>query len=190
MDTFSPVLLQISEDLSPENVEQIKFLCPDIGKKRLEKINNGIQLFQCLREMNKIGPDNTKFLRSLLNSIKRADLLEILSNFETYGSGPQEVQLHPDERAKLDIATDVLSEQLGKNWRRYGRKLGITDPKLEHISVKHPFDLQEQTVALLREWRKMRGAEAKVDDLIKALRSCDLNLTADQLSRKLTEEPH
>lgn len=87
--------------------------------------------------------------------------------------------------ANLDIAIDELSEQLAKNWRRYGRKLGITDAKLDHIAARHPFDLREQTVTLLREWRKMRGAEAKVDVLIEALRSCNLNLTADQLTNKL-----
>ncbi|KAJ8340540.1 hypothetical protein SKAU_G00351730 [Synaphobranchus kaupii] len=177
----------ISSDLSPENVEEIKFLCPDIGKKRLENIKSGIQLFQCLREMEKIGPDNTQFLRYLLNTIKRADLLEILSNFEKYGAGPEQIQLDPNERAKLDIATDVLSEQLGKHWRRFGRKLGITDAKLEHISAKHPNDLREQAVGLSCEWQKMRGAEATVDDLIKALRACDFNLTADLLTRKLWE---
>ncbi|XP_061102270.1 protein FADD [Conger conger] len=189
MDPFSLVLLQISEDLLPDNVNAMKFLCQaQIGKKKLEQINKGTELFECLQQMNKIGPDNTDFLKDLLNSIKRADLHERLSNFETCGPGPQEVRLDPNVRAKLDIATDELSEQLGRNWRRYGRKLGITDAKLDQISAKHPFDLREQAVTLLREWRKMQGADAKVDGLIKALRSCELNLTADQLIRRLAQE--
>ncbi|KAJ8272333.1 hypothetical protein COCON_G00111920 [Conger conger] len=189
MDPFSVVLLQISEDLLPDNVGTMKFLCQTlIGKKKLEQINKGTELFECLQQMNKIGPDNTEFLKELLNAIKRADLHEILSNFETCGPGPQEVRLDPNVRAKLDIATDELSEQLGRSWRRYGRKLGITDAKLDQISAKHPFDLREQAVTLLREWRKMQGADAKVDGLIKALRCCELNLTADQLIRRLAEE--
>ncbi|KAJ8413080.1 hypothetical protein AAFF_G00106620 [Aldrovandia affinis] len=161
MDTFSPVLLQISEGLSRDNIDAMKFLCPDIGKKKLEKITSGIQLFQCLRETNQIGADNTEFLRRLLTEIKRVDLIEILNNFERYGAGPHEDQLDPDEQAKLEVAIDFISEQLGRDWRRYGRKLGITDPKLDQILVKHPFNLHEQVVELLREWKKMRRTEAK-----------------------------
>ncbi|KAI1889593.1 hypothetical protein AGOR_G00164520 [Albula goreensis] len=187
MDPFAPVLLAISDGLTKENVEAMKFMCSEIGKKRLEKIDNGIQLFQCLREMNLIGADNTRFLRHLLNNIKRADLLDILTNFETHGPGPQEQQLDPEEQAKLNIAKEVISEQLGKNWRKYGRKLGISDSKLEHISTKHPFDLMEQIMELLKEWQKMRGPEAKVDLLIGALRACDFNLTADRVQKRLSE---
>lgn len=186
MNPFSDVLLRISNDLRPDDVQAMKFLCPDIGKRKLEKINSGIDLFQCLLEMNIIGPDNTQSLRKLLTSIKRADLLEILSNFETYGPGQLEVQLDPNVREKLDMASDLLADQLGRNWRKYGRKLGISDVKLEQIEERYPKDLQGRAVGLLREWRKVRGAEATVEELISALRSCDLNLTADQLYRKLT----
>ncbi|XP_036400283.1 protein FADD [Megalops cyprinoides] len=186
MDPFSPVLLKISEGLTADNVEAMKFLCPGVGKKKLEKINSGIQLFQCLREMNKIGADNTEFLRQLLTHIKRDDLVDILDNFESCGAGPQDDQPEPEEQRKLDIAVDVISEHLGRNWRMYGRKLGITDSRLDHIREKYPFDLQEQVVELLREWRKLKKAEAKVDALISALRLLNLNFTADLVEKELS----
>ncbi|XP_048829692.1 protein FADD [Brienomyrus brachyistius] len=185
MDTFAPVLLRISDGLKTENLEAMKFLCSDIGKKKLEKVDKGIQLFQYLQEMQKIGVGNTQYLRSLLKNIKRPDLVEILDEFEKHGPGPQEDLPDAAERDKLDIATQVIVDNLGKDWRMYGRKLGIKDAKLDHIREKHQYNLHEQVIELIQEWRKMRGAKAKAEDLIQALRKCNLNLTADLIGQKL-----
>lgn len=93
--------------------------------------------------------------------------------------------MSPPLSAKLDIATDVIQENLGKNWRKLGRKLGLKDIKLESISRRHPTDLEETAVELLKEWRKSRGADARTEDLIAALRACQLNMTADKVEDKL-----
>ncbi len=87
--------------------------------------------------------------------------------------------------AKLGVATEVIAENLGKNWRRLGRKLGLTDVKLESISKRHPTDLEETAIELLKEWRKKSGAEARTEELIKALRACQFNLTADKVEKRL-----
>ena len=91
----------------------------------------------------------------------------------------------PLPSAKLNIATEVIAENLGRQWRKLGRKLGLTDVKLESISKRHPTDLEETAVELLNEWRSNRGAEARAEDLIKALRACQLNLTADKVAKRL-----
>lgn len=88
--------------------------------------------------------------------------------------------------AKLDIATEVIAETLGTRWRRLGRKLGLSEVKLESISKRHPSELYETAVELLKEWRKMRGPGANADDLIKALRACEYNMTADNLESRLS----
>lgn len=93
--------------------------------------------------------------------------------------------MFPSASAKLDIATEVIAETLGKDWRKLGRKLGLTDVKLESISKRHPTELAETTFELLREWRKNRGTEARTVELIQALRACQLNLTADKVEDKL-----
>lgn len=93
--------------------------------------------------------------------------------------------MFPSASAKLDIATEVIAENLGNHWRKLGRKLGLTDVKLESVSKKHPTDLVETAVELLKEWRKCRGAEARTLELLKALRACTLNLTADNVEDKL-----
>ncbi|NP_001292569.1 FAS-associated death domain protein [Esox lucius] len=183
MSSFNSILLKISGELIGEQLEKIKFLCiKDIGKNRLEKMTTGFQLFTVLMERNKLGPDNTEFLVSVLTQIGRLDLAEIIDGQKELPSN----QLPSDEeQAKLEIATQVITENLGKKWRAYGRKLGLTETKLDTISGKHPNDLEEQVLCLLREWRKIHKAEAKTDTLIKALRSCDQNYTADLIETEL-----
>lgn len=93
--------------------------------------------------------------------------------------------MFPLSAAKLDIAKEVIAENLGKNWRKLGRKLGLTDVKLDSISRRHPTELEETAVELLKEWRKNQGTEARIEDLLKALRACQFNLTADKVEAKL-----
>lgn len=182
---FNKILLDISNQLSPDELDKLKFLCRDvIGKKDLEKIDSGHRLFQVLGERCKLSADNTKPLSDLLDGIKRPDLSEKLNNFESLSEYSDD---QPDEaeRAKLEIATQLIAENLGRNWRKLGRKLGFSEVKLESISLKHPTDLEETVIELLKEWRKSRGAQAQTKELIEALRGCQHNLTADKLEDRL-----
>lgn len=81
----------------------------------------------------------------------------------------------------------MIAENLGKAWRKLGRRLRLSEVKLESISKRHPTDLEETTVELLKEWRKIRGAEARAEELIGALRGCQYNLTADKVEEKLKD---
>lgn len=80
---------------------------------------------------------------------------------------------------------EVIRENLGRNWRKLGRKLRLGEVKLEDISNRHPKDLEDTTMELLKEWKKSRKAEARTEELIEALRDCQLNLTADKIQEKL-----
>ncbi|XP_034536743.1 FAS-associated death domain protein [Notolabrus celidotus] len=183
---FNSVLLEISNSLSPDQLEQIKYLCHnDIGKKYLETIDSGWKLFQFLKEKLKLGEDNTDYVCQLLEKV-RPDLSERLRNFDCQPENNENLPSEP-ERAKLDIATEMIVESLGRNWRKLGRKLGLSDTKLESISRRHPTELEETAVELLKEWRKSRGAEARTDDVITALRACNFNLTADKIEDKLSK---
>ncbi|XP_070760241.1 FAS-associated death domain protein [Enoplosus armatus] len=180
---FNSVLLEISSQLSAEQLAGMKFLCRDwVGKRELEKIGTGTQLFQVLTERGKLGADSTDCLSQLLRDIKRPDLSDTLDRFE---SGDTDNQPDEAERAKLDIATAVIAANLGRAWRKLGRKLGLKDVKLESISKKHPTDLEETAVELLKEWRKSQGAGARTEELLKALRACQLNLMADNVEDSL-----
>ncbi|CAM4531893.1 unnamed protein product [Leuciscus chuanchicus] len=188
MDTsgFRAMLLDISNKLSEENVESLKFLCTKIGKKRLEKINKGIELFDCLIQRAEIGPNNTDVLRKLLNDIDQTVLLDIIEDYETHATRIPD-GLDEKEREKINTATAVIVEHLGKKWLQVGRKLGLQPTQLEGIQEKHSRDLEEQVQELIRVWMKMRKENARVEELIQALRDCKQNLTADLVEKKLRE---
>lgn len=79
----------------------------------------------------------------------------------------------------MRIAADVIVKQLGKDWRKYGRSLGLLEAKLDQIRDRHPFNLEEQVMEVISEWKRMHKGDVKANDLVKALRSCQLNYTAD-----------
>ncbi|MED6248691.1 hypothetical protein ATANTOWER_003628 [Ataeniobius toweri] len=182
------VLLEISNQLSNENLESLKFLVrSQIGKQKLERIKTGLQLFEVLIERGRLASDQTDYLANLLGQIHREDLSDKLNSLEIQ-SGNSNNDISDAEKAKLDIAIEVIKESLGKNWRKLGRKLRVTEVKLDSISTQHPTDLEETAVELLKEWRKSRAAEARTEELIAALRNCQLNLTADKIQEQFERE--
>lgn len=186
---FRAMLLSISNQLDQNTLDSLKFLCKDVGKKKLEKINKGIELFECLIEKGQIRPDDTELLRSLLNSVGQTVLIEHIDNY-LRGSTANAGLLDAKEQEKIKIATDVLLEQLGRNWKKVGRKLGLNDTKLDSIQDKHSCDLEEQVRELIKEWIRIERENAQVKNLIKALRDCKQNYTADLVEKKLKAEGH
>ncbi|XP_028811739.1 FAS-associated death domain protein [Denticeps clupeoides] len=182
MDAFNGVLLRISNELRDDNLNSLKFLCSDlIGKKHLERVKSGTDLFQHLKQLNKIGPDDAEFLRNLLVRIQRHDLAEIIDDPEYQPSKSPE----GEDAERLNLAINIIGGKLGMNWRKVARKLGLTDAQVEAIREKYPFTLEEQGRSALVEWKKLRSAEARVENLIQALRSCSLNYTADEVEKEL-----
>lgn len=79
---FNAVLLSISDQLSSDQLNDLKFLCNRfIGKKILEKVSSGRDLFQLLTERQRLGADNTQFLSDLLEKVHRQDLSDKLNGF-------------------------------------------------------------------------------------------------------------
>ncbi|KAL2088753.1 hypothetical protein ACEWY4_015652 [Coilia grayii] len=188
VDEFNALLLHISKDLKDDNLKNLTFLCNGvIGRKHLEKVKSGIDLFQYLKDMNKITHVDTAYLQKLLLDINRNDLAEKVSEFQS-NNGYATRPIDDREQAKVKIAGDVIVDNLGKDWRRYGRKLGLNERKLEQIQLKHPYDLSEQVMEVINEWKRMREDDVKADQLIEALRSCKLNYTADLVVKTLKDE--
>ncbi|NXA97251.1 FADD protein, partial [Melanocharis versteri] len=172
---FLSLLHSISSGLSDTELSAMKFLCCDkIRKRKLEAVQSGLELFIILMEQQEIASDNLEFLRKLLQHIDRGDLLSLLVQFE------EEEPHAPDDQPDVhERPVAVICDRIGREWKKLMRELGMPEVKLDRIEAAHRYDLYEQLVQALREWQRWKGKDAKVADLIKALRGCSLNLVAD-----------
>ncbi|XP_032862779.1 FAS-associated death domain protein [Tyto alba] len=187
MDPFLTLLHSVSSSLSDKELSSLKFLCRgQFGKGKLESVRSGGELFTILLEKQLITNDSVAFLKGLLETIKREDLVLQLKQFVEEGevSAPDD---QPDvhEKRLQKVAIEVICENVGRDWKMLMRKLEISEVKMDRIVAANPFNLHEQLTQSLREWQKWKGKDAKVTDLIKALRECNMNLVADKVEQKL-----
>jgi hypothetical protein len=83
MDPFLVLLHTVSAGLSRDELTELKFLCHGrVGKRKLERVQSGLDLFSVLLEQNDLEPQRTDVLRELLASLRRHDLLQRLDDFE------------------------------------------------------------------------------------------------------------
>ncbi|NXD44818.1 FADD protein, partial [Copsychus sechellarum] len=177
VNPFLSLLNSISSGLSDAELSEIKFLCRDkIGKRKLDAVHSGRELFSILMEQQLIARDSLEFLRKLLQHIHRDDLLSQLVQFEE--EEPHARDNQPDGHEK---PVKVICDNVGREWKKLMRELGMAEVKLDRIAAAHPYNLYEQLVQALREWQLWKGKDAKVADLIKALQSCSLKLVADRV---------
>ncbi|NXD01727.1 FADD protein, partial [Certhia familiaris] len=177
VNPFLSLLHSISSGLSDTELAAMKFLCRDkIRKRKLETVQSGRELFSILEEQQEIASDNLEFLRKLLQHIERSDLLSQVVQFEE--QEPHAPDEQPDDKRR---SFDVICAHVGREWKKLMRELGMPEVKLDRIEAAYRFDLYEELVQALREWQKWKGKDAKVADLIKALRGCNLNLVADMV---------
>lgn len=86
MDPFFTLLHSFSSSLSDNELSSLKFLCRGkIGKRKLEAVRSGSELFAILLEQQVITSDKVAFLEGLLKSIKREDLVSQLKQFVEEG---------------------------------------------------------------------------------------------------------
>ncbi|KAF1473129.1 FAS-associated death domain protein, partial [Pygoscelis antarcticus] len=180
MDPFLTLLHSFSSSLSDSELSSLKFLCRGkIGKRKLESVRSGGELFSILLEQQLIASDEVSFLEGLLESIKREDLVSQLKQFVEEG----EVNAPDDQPDVHEKPCEVICENVGRDWKILMRKLGFSEVKMERVVAANPFNLREQLAQSLREWQKWKGRDAKVTDLIKALRGCNMNLVADRVEQ-------
>ncbi|XP_009284988.2 PREDICTED: FAS-associated death domain protein [Aptenodytes forsteri] len=144
------------------------------------------ELFSILLEQQLIASGEVSFLEGLLASIKREDLVSQLKHFVEEGeANAPDDQPDVHEKRLLKAAFEVICENVGRDWKIVMRKLGFSEVKMDRVVAANPFNLREQLAQSLREWQKWKGRDAKVTDLIKALRGCNMNLVADRVEQKL-----
>ncbi|NXS88236.1 FADD protein, partial [Erpornis zantholeuca] len=173
---FLSLLHSISSSLSDKELSEMKFLCKDkIKKGKLQTVQSGRELFSILMELQEIASDNLEFLRTLLKHIQRDDLVAQLVQFEEEEPHAPGDQPDAHEKPVAVICKNVMKRE----WKRLMRELGMPEVKLDRIEAAYQYSVDEQLVQALREWQRWKGKDAKVADLIKALRDCYLNLVAD-----------
>ncbi|XP_015485060.1 FAS-associated death domain protein [Parus major] len=188
VNRFLSLLHSISSGLSDTELSSMKFLCRDkISKRKLEAVQSGRDLFSILIEQQKIAEDNLEFLRRLLQHIDRGDLLSQLAKFEEEEPYAPDDQPNGHEQRLLKVAVLVIHDNVGREWKRLMRELGMPEVKLERIETDYRDKLSEQVFQALRQWQSWKGKHAKVADLIQALRGCNLNLVADRVEGKISE---
>ncbi|XP_072194288.1 FAS-associated death domain protein isoform X1 [Excalfactoria chinensis] len=174
MDPFLALLSSLSSSLSASELHELKFLCKDkIGKRKLESVESGRELFSFLMEQQLISSHDVDLLKRLFKTIKREDLVSRLTQFieEGEASAPDE---RPDinERRLQKVVIEVICENVGRDWKMLMRKLNLSDVKMDRIVAANPHDLREQLVQSLREWQKWKGKDAKRSGLHIRLLCC------------------
>ena len=82
---FRNMLLELSHNITKEELESIKFMCPQISRRILETVTIPVNLWDALIERDLLSPGNLVFLKTILggNSVGgRTDLLDILTRYE------------------------------------------------------------------------------------------------------------
>lgn len=177
MDPFLVLLHSVSAGLASEELAQLKFLCRDrVGKRKLERVQSGLDLFSVLMEQSELGRAHTALLRFLLESLRRQDLLQRLDAFEDGAAARGDAD--PEERELL-AAFDIVCNHVGRNWRQLARCLHLNHVHIEAIEERFPRNLLEQVREMLRVWKDTRKGDATVPKLVAALRTCEMNMVAD-----------
>lgn len=77
------LLHSLSGSLSGNDLMELKFLCRErVSKRKLERVQSGLDLFSVLLEQNDLERGRTELLRELLTSLRRHDLLQRLDSYE------------------------------------------------------------------------------------------------------------
>jgi len=64
----------------------------------------------------------------------------------------------------------LIAPHVGQNWRQVGRRLKLTDGRLEQIDQDyHKEGMKEVVYQILLEWMRVNGSDARVGDLTNAL---------------------
>ena len=72
---FRSLLLELSNSLTANELEELKFLCGDVlPRGRLDSIKKGFELFEALEHLNKLSEKKRDFLASKLSALNRVDL--------------------------------------------------------------------------------------------------------------------
>ena len=68
-----------------------------------------------------------------------------------------------------DEELEELGDKIVENWKKLGRRLGVTDPKLLEIGEAHD-QMSEKGYYMLKHWKQEKGSAATYQALCDALK--------------------
>jgi len=80
INPFRKLIWDLSQRLEKENVNGIIYLA-GLGDGVAEACKNNKDVLEQLHRSGKIGPNNLEFLRELIQSVHRFDLLDLIGEF-------------------------------------------------------------------------------------------------------------
>ena len=207
---FQDLLLYFAENMSNSDFKNIKFRYEgEISRNRLERITYPCKLFSELQSRNIIGIDKIDELKKLVKNCmdNNEDFADRIDQFEKELKSKtvtqhrkDETELHdaevPEESVDqpsseatpsrdLQKETELLTYQLGENWKSFFRHIDITAQEIYYKTQDNPNDLKKTISACLKYWLTEK-ASGKTDEEIRkawitALKDLDRNDLAHQL---------
>ena len=153
---FNLFLQQLSQKLSPDDIEYTKFLCEWIipqSSRRMEGVRSGVDLFKLLQDEAKLSAENLAFLKWILASIRREHLLDGYS--VAVATEPLSVQQHFAE-CLVQIAQSLSSREMGELQFLFRPKLEMPGdwkplPTELFLELRKKLLLKETDLSTLRE---------------------------------------
>eukprot|EP00058_Branchiostoma_floridae_P001076 XP_002586564.1 hypothetical protein BRAFLDRAFT_106346 [Branchiostoma floridae] len=78
-------------------------------------------------------------------------------------------------------AMEHLVSGLGQEWKTVARRLGLSQPEIDHILNENRANLEEQIYEMIREWQQCRAGHASIAELYGVLLECNRQDLINQL---------
>ena len=156
---FNLFLQQLSQKLSTDDIEYIKFLCEWVipqSSRRMEGVRSGVDLFKLLQDEAKLSTENLAFLKWILASIRREHLLDGYSVAVAVNREPLSVPQQRSAKCLVEIAQSLSSKEVGELQFIFRRELEMAAdwkplPTELFLELRKQLLLNETDLSTLRE---------------------------------------
>ena len=79
---------------------------------------------------------------------------------------------------------DIVASEIGKHWKKLAKELGLSRGTIEAVSIDfYPEGHYEQAYQALRKWSQKEGKNAKLVDLVNALKEIGFEELCSKLGK-------
>lgn len=178
---FRAMLVKISDNINPEDLNKLKSMCKDIiGQRNLSKLDQPIMLFEALEQQRKLTPNDVSFLTYLLEKgcLKNGPILmsSHLTPYKTKWLSSK------DTLADMQKLANYLADNLGKEYRRVLRLTGLPDQRIDQLQDDYPRNSREVMYRGFCECFR-EPISASLEDVLKALEDARCKSLAEQIKK-------